>query len=204
MNRWSLPARRLMQLTEVTLLFRVHHANRYTSGMDSVRFGRALGFGARSAARALAGAVDAATAPNPSASRAPVPPATARPTPTTTAPARPAGPIATAARSAARATTQVRATRKGIARGGKRFGEAIWGPFVKLSGVLWLEMTGAFFGIFALFAGQAVWSHRSDLRATPLNHEAHIHTFVFLAMALVFGYFAISSFIRARRRERSR
>src|SRR5271168_4121349 len=36
-------------------------------GMDSVRFGRALGVGARAAAKTLVTAVDAATAPNPSA-----------------------------------------------------------------------------------------------------------------------------------------
>src|SRR5260370_39516963 len=35
--------------------------------MDSVRFGRALGIGARVAAKTLATAVDAATSPNPSA-----------------------------------------------------------------------------------------------------------------------------------------
>ena len=34
--------------------------------MDSVRFGRALGIGARLAAKTVASAVDAATAPNPS------------------------------------------------------------------------------------------------------------------------------------------
>ena len=35
--------------------------------MDSVRFGRALGIGARAAAKTLVTAVDAATSPNPSA-----------------------------------------------------------------------------------------------------------------------------------------
>ena len=35
--------------------------------MDSVRFGRALGFGTRAAAKTLVKAVDAATSPNPSA-----------------------------------------------------------------------------------------------------------------------------------------
>ena len=174
--------------------------------MDSVRFGRALGFGARSAARALAGAVDAASAPNPTPVRKSAPPA---PTPqaapaSNSAATKSDDPIASAARSAARATVhaQVRAreTSKGVARGSKRFGEAVWGPIAKLSGVLWLEMTGAFFGIFALFAGQAAWTHRADLRSTPTNHEAHIHALVFVLMAAVFGYFCISSFVRAYRR----
>ena len=170
--------------------------------MDSVRFGRALGFGARNAAKALAGAAaaatDAATAPNPTqprtASPQPIPPkaATTRSSPT--------GPVASAARTAARATIQTREARKGIARGSKRFGESVWGPFAKLSGILWLEVTGSFFGIFALFAASAVWTHRSDLHSTPANPDARVHLLVFLGMALVFGYFSISSFVRAYRK----
>jgi len=178
--------------------------------MDSVRFGRALGFGARSAARALAGAVDAATAPNPTPVKRPVPPS-APPSPKPQPAPVPAAasqrsddPIANAARTAARATVhaQVRAreTTKGVARGSKRFGEAVWTPLKKLSTVLWLEITGVFFGIFAAFAGQAAWIHRADLHTTPTNHEAHIHALVFVAMAAVFGYFCVSSFVRAYRR----
>jgi hypothetical protein len=163
--------------------------------MDSVRFGRSLGIGARSAAKALAEAVDAATAPNPGKPAPPVrPAAAAAPRPRTS------GPIASAAKTAARATIQARETRKGIARGSKRFGESAWGPFAKLSGVLWLEITGSFFGIFALFAGSAVWAHRADLRSTPANHDARLHLLVFLGMTIVFGYFCISSFVRAYRK----
>jgi len=166
--------------------------------MDSVRFGRLLGIGARSAAKALAGAVDAATAPNPGKPRSTV----QTPRPATSTAARPAanGPIAAAAKSAARATVQARETRKGIARGSKRFGESVWGPFARLSGVLWLEITGSFFGIFALFAGSAVWAHRADIRPTPANHDARLHLLVFLGMTLVFGYFCVSSFVRAYRK----
>jgi len=190
--------------------------------MDSVRFGRALGMGARSAAKALAGAVDAATAPNParrpkeSQTSAPsprppvkpvVPTSTAAPARPAAAPVRPAasGTIASAARSAAKgaasAAIHVEATRQGIARGGKRFGESVWGPFARLSNVLWLEITGSFFGIFALFAGSAVWFHRADLN--PSSHpprDARLHLLVFLAMAIVFTYFSVSSFVRAYRR----
>lgn len=75
---------------------------------------------------------------------------------------------------------------------------------MKLSGVLWLEMTGAFFGIFAVFAGQAAWTHRADLRLHLADHAARRNAFVFLGMTLVFGYFCLSSFVRARQRERRR
>jgi len=170
--------------------------------MDSVRFGRALGFGARSAARALAGAVDAATASSPAAKPAPSPPV--RPA-AAAASARPvASAVHTAARAAAHATVQARHTRKGLAQGGKRFGEAVWGPFVKLSGVLWLEITGSFFGIFALFAGHAAWAHRGDvhqvIHPAAASQDARLHLLLFAGMTLLFGYFCISSFVRAYRR----
>jgi hypothetical protein len=167
--------------------------------MDSVRFGRALGFGARSAARALAGALDAATAASPTAK--PAPPQSPTRSAAAAASTRPvASAIQTAARTAAQATVQARRTRKGLAQGGKRFGEAVWGPFVKLSGVLWLEITGSFFGIFALFAGHAAWAHRADIRATPANHDARLHLLLFVGMTLLFGYFCLSSFVRAYRK----
>ncbi len=177
--------------------------------MDSVRFGRALGFGARHAAKAIAGAVDAATAPNPTPVHKPAPqtsPATPRPQPAPPASsAQPASdPIAQAARTAAHVTVQARVrakeTRKNVARGSKRFGDSVWSPIKKLSGVLWLEITGSFFGLFALFAGQAAWTYRADLYSHPENHEAHIHFLAFIIMATVFGYFCISSFVRAYRK----
>jgi hypothetical protein len=80
----------------------------------------------------------------------------------------------------------------------------VWGPFARLSTVLWLEITGSFFALFALFAGSAVWSHRADLNpavhSTPASHDARLHLLVFLSMALVFAYFSISSFVRAYRK----
>jgi hypothetical protein len=167
--------------------------------MDSVRFGRALGIGARAAAKTLVTAVDAATAPNPSSG------AKAGPAPEAASPkskVEDAG--ARAGQQAARTTTQVRQTGRGLKQGTKRFGEAVWGPFVKLSGVLWLEVTGVFFGIFALFAGIGTWKLRGALRLTAVNHEAHVHVFLSLLMAVVFGYFCVSSFVRASRRQHGR
>jgi hypothetical protein len=173
--------------------------------MDSVRFGRALGFGARSAAKALITAVDAASSPNPSTPPQPA----ARPTPqgATVQPAAPSRPVQAAARTAARATVQVQKnvqqTRAGVAQGGKRFGTSVWRPFVKLSGVLWLEMTGSFFALFALFAAQSTWTHRADLHQTALNHTAHQHFLVSCGATLVFIYFSVTSFLKARRRSRA-
>jgi hypothetical protein len=175
--------------------------------MDSVRFGRALGFGARSAAKALVTAVDAASSPNPRASQpqaqaAGSPAATSavpRPQPSRTAPSQP---IQTAARTAAQIQKNVQQTRAGVARGGKRFGSSVWRPMVKLSGVLWLEMTGSFFALFALYCVQGIWRGRADFHATALNHAAHRHLLINCGVAAMFTYFSVSSFLKARRRSR--
>jgi hypothetical protein len=91
-----------------------------------------------------------------------------------------------------------------MARGGKRFGEAVWSPFVRLSGVLWLEFTGVFFGIFALYALSGAWKLREHLHEKPGSHDAHVHFLMAAIMGVVFTYFCVSSFLRARRRERAR
>ncbi len=163
--------------------------------MDSVRFGRALGFGARAAAKTLVTAVDAATSPNPSARSAAGASAgpKAEENRATSAGAR-------AAEHTPRTTERVRQTGEGLKEGSKRFGEATWKPVVKLSGVLWLEVTGLFFGIFALFAGAGAWKMRGDLRDAGMNHDAHVRFLLTLTMALVFGYFCVSSFVKANRR----
>ena len=160
--------------------------------MDSGRFGRVLGIGTRLAAKTLVEAVDAATAPNPS--------------PVKTAPAQPAPPSranaagAQAGRQVKQTGTKVKLTGQGLKRGSKRFGEAIWGPFVKLSGVLWLELTGVFFGIFAIFAATGAWKQRVNLHTTAANHNEHLRFLMACGMAAVFGYLCISSFVKAHQR----
>ncbi|MEO6910582.1 MAG: hypothetical protein ABI158_06635 [Edaphobacter sp.] len=171
--------------------------------MDSVRFGRALGIGARAAAKTLVTAVDAATAPNPSAARPkPAQSTASAQTPPRTVQATPSS--STRVEQAARTVTQARQTGQGLVRGSKRFGEAVWKPFVRLSGVLWLELVGVFFGVFALFGAGWAWKLRGDLHETATNHDAHARFLVCVALAVVFGYFLISSFVRANRRSRGR
>jgi hypothetical protein len=93
---------------------------------------------------------------------------------------------------------------QGLRRGTKRFGEAVWGPVVRLSGVLWLEVTGVFFGIFALFALGTVWRLRGEWHSTATNATSHRNLLGAVLMLVVFGYFCVSSFIRAHKRERQR
>jgi len=132
--------------------------------MDRVRFGRALGFGARQAVKTLVTAVDAATTENPSGKSADRGGSTGPEARTAerTASEAPAAQtlVAKAAHKAAQSVVQSREVRTALKRGKKRFGEAAWEPFARLSGVLWLEFAGVFFGIFALFAAGAVWKLR--------------------------------------------
>ena len=171
--------------------------NGYTLGMDSVRFGRTLGIGARLAAKTLVTAVDAATAPNPSGAGKAAGASTAAASGDRSK-AQASG--ARLGEKTARTTAQVVETGKGLKRGGRRFGEAVWGPFAKASNQLWLELTGVFFGIFAVSAASNAWKMRGAMHETGGNHEAHVHLLLAVAMAAVFGYFCVSSFVKANRR----
>jgi len=183
--------------------------------MDSVRFGRVLGIGARLAAKTMVSAVDAATSPNPSAeAKAKQSPAAGSSAASASAASGSAASASTTTsdksgaaggrlvEQAARTTAQVRQTGRGLKEGGRRFGEAVWGPFVRLSGALWLELTGVFFGIFAVSAGGNAWKMRWALHETAANHDAHVRLLISVVMAAAFGYFCLSSFVKASRRVR--
>ncbi len=99
----------------------------------------------------------------------------------------------------AQAKRSAATTTAGVREGGARFGKAVWGPFLKLSGVLWLEVTGVFFGLFALTAAIGIWKSRSEFRAgVAVEHRLWFA----VGMLALFGYFSVSSFVRARRRGR--
>jgi hypothetical protein len=160
--------------------------------MDRVRLGRALGYGARHAAKTLASAVDAATTPNPNP-----PPARPR-TPSAVTPASAINTVAEAYRTVDNAKRQVRDTAKKQAMGA---GRSIFAPIKAFSGVLWLQVTGTFFALFAAFMGEGVWKLRANFKAplsTPEAHKLYFHLIVFLG----FSYFTVSNFLRASRRER--
>ena len=177
--------------------------------MDRVRFGRALGAGARQAVKTLVAAADAAVAENPASGKtqprsSPVAPVGSGDGYSAVAKAGVVGAGGKAGRAAGKTVVQAKDFRKGVGRGAKRFGEAVWGPVVRLSGVLWLEVTGVFFGVFAMSAGMAVWRLRGDFHATAANAAGHRNLMFAVAMLAVFGYFCVSSFMRAKRRERGR
>jgi hypothetical protein len=171
--------------------------------MDKVRFGRALGTGAREAARALLRAADAAAAPDPNPMQRPaVHPVVESPVrrEVELPPERPVtnpAPIAQVVQRAAVARAKAKVTGAGLKRGGKRFGEAAWGPFARAGGVLWLEVTGVLFGLIAFAAGVAVWHDRSNFF---VGGKAQHHAWFGAGMFALFAYFTVSSYVRAGRR----
>lgn len=167
--------------------------------MDTVRFGRVLGSGARSAARTLVQAIDAAKAENPS--RTPADPvSTAEHKSSHEAgvqsrkSAQSAGPT-----SAVHAATRIVHQGSGIGHGARRFRDLALKPFVRLSGALVLEVAGVFFGVFALYGINTMWHAHTSWHAGASNYRQFVGGAIILA---VFGYFCVTSFVRARRRER--
>jgi hypothetical protein len=153
--------------------------------------------------KTLVAAADAAAAENPSRKSAqrsadrPAEPGIQAPQRRFEAPPAKAAPTQKAAQSAAQGVRQVRGVRRGLRRG---FQEA-WKPVARLSGVLWLEITGLLFGLLALSAAGAVW-RLHGLWSTGRSGRAQIAGAA--AMCALFSYFCVTSFVRARRRERQR
>ncbi|MFP5232948.1 MAG: hypothetical protein ACLGQX_10025 [Acidobacteriota bacterium] len=148
--------------------------------MDRVRFGRALGYGARHAAKTLLQAADAARAPSPAPSRA----------------ASPAQPPA-----AGPAPPPVRPSVTPSAREVKHLGRSLWSPLARFSSVVWLQVTGLLFAMMALFLLQGVWQQRAALHLPPGSHPAE-RFYLLCAASLAFAYFSVSNFVRASRRDR--
>ena len=190
-------------LSEVAWGFAGRRGTATLSSMDRVKFGRALGVGARAAAKTVVMAVDAATAPNPSAKAQEGADASAGLNQGVNPPSGGGKAEASGVRmpqQVARTAAQVRQTGRALKRGGKQFNRAAGGRLARLSGALWLELTGVFFGIFAVSAIAGSWRLRAALRETADNHDAHVRLLISLTMAAVFGYFCVSSFVKANRR----
>ena len=71
-------------------------------------------------------------------------------------------------------------------------------PVREASRALWHELTGSFFALFAFSFGVGVWHTRADAWSSiPMERHRFI---AFCVMTLLFGYFSVSSFVRARKR----
>jgi hypothetical protein len=160
--------------------------------MGAETTGRKLGIGMRLFARAVQQGATAATAASRSSQTANSSNAAQSNYPPTPAYAPPIAP------------NQIKNKAGGIARGAKRFGEAVWGPLAHTGGVLFLEITGLFFALFAAYFGQAAYKSRYAYRL-----ESGQFHFVFLswltafaALTLLFTFFTLSAFVKAYLKEK--
>jgi hypothetical protein len=69
-------------------------------------------------------------------------------------------------------------------------------PFRRVGGILWLEVTGFFFGLFAVGFGISLWRAHQDYASGPHHQQFLIAT----GLTAVFAYLSISAFWRARKR----
>lgn len=70
-------------------------------------------------------------------------------------------------------------------------------PVVRYSSVLWLQVTGVFFGLVAFTMGMAAWRAQFHDGVNP--HNA-LKVCAYAAVCALFTYFTVSSFVRAARR----
>ena len=146
--------------------------------MEPKKVGRTLGIGVRVASNMLRERVERAAA----AHSAPVEAGNGR----ATASARPPASI--------KIDSKVASAKRGV----KAFGRAFLGPFTHAGSILWLEITGLFFALFALFFVQSAYRVRAAWRQGP----EHSHLLLYVALAAGFAWFSVSSFIRAYRKGR--
>ena len=160
--------------------------------MGANRFGRVLGVSARIAAEKLREKASQAAAASPSSPQRPSAPSGA---PASSSPVPLVSSRSSAPPRPPLVAEYVAGSRR-VARGAGRFGASIWRPFAHASGVLWLQITGVFFALFTLF----FVVHASQVyRAAGWNDR---HGVVYILLAILFGWFAVSSFWRANRKQK--
>jgi len=151
--------------------------------MDRVKFGRALGYGTRHAAKTLMQAAEAASAPKPKPNEPPSPPQQVSP------------PYGTRMSAAARRIPDAQA----VKAAGKQAKSSLVTPVVRFSSVVWLQVTGVFFGLVAFTMGMAAWKARAAVHAAA-NSDGAMKVYAYVAVCALFTYFTVSSFVRAARR----
>jgi hypothetical protein len=95
----------------------------------------------------------------------------------------------------------VNAAKAEVRKQGWAAGKSALAPLRTFSSVLWLQVTGTFFTVFAVFLGGGLWRLRWSLIGPVTSPEAH-KAYFYLVVFVVFAYFAVSNFVRASLRER--
>jgi hypothetical protein len=150
--------------------------------MQPEKLGKVLGISARVAAKTIR--ERAAQAQAAGTAKAPAAGGTVRPA------ARQAG--AAAGQTAARAAASAGQGGKRLARGAGRFGSTLLRPFARAGSILGLQIAGVFFSMFALF----FVSHAAQTMRAAGWHDRHGQ--IYAGLALVFAWFTVSSFWRAK------
>ena len=151
--------------------------------MDRVKFGRALGYGTRHAAKTLMQAAEAASAPNPKPNEAP------------SSPRQVTAPSGTGVSARPRRIPDVQAAKAA----GRQAKSSLLTPIVRFSSVVCLQVTGVFFGLIAFTMGMGAWKARAGFHAAANSGDA-MKVYAYLAVCALFMYFTVSSFVRAARR----
>lgn len=85
-----------------------------------------------------------------------------------------------------------------VAKGGKRAGQSFWKRLAHAGRMLWHEVTGVFFALFAVFFAQGMWRVHQAYR----QGAEHQHFMLYLAMTVLFTYFSVTAFLTSRRKPR--
>ena len=94
---------------------------------------------------------------------------------------------------------QAREHGKTAGRAARAAGRGVGGflrPFRRVGGILWLEVTGFFFGLFAVAFGFGAWRARLSYAGGP----QHTQFLIAVGLTVVFAYLCISAFWRAGRK----
>ena len=94
---------------------------------------------------------------------------------------------------------QTREHGKTAGRAARAAGRGVGGflrPFRRVGGILWLEVTGFFFGLFAAGFAFHLWQVRYSYASGP----QHAQFLIAAGLTVLFGYLSISAFWRAQRK----
>jgi hypothetical protein len=159
--------------------------------MQPKKLGQVLGISARVAAKTIRERAAQAGAPQ-------APAASGETAKSAGPPARAAGAAVQPAprEVAAQAAANAAAGGKKLARGAGRFGATMLRPFAHAGSILALQITGVFFALFALF----FLTHGVQTIRAAGWHDRHGQ--VYAGLGLVFAWFTVSSFWRAKKKGR--
>lgn len=83
-----------------------------------------------------------------------------------------------------------------MVQGGRRASKPFWKRLGHAGRMLWHEITGVFFALFALFFAQGMWRVHSAYR----SGAEHEHFMLYLGMTVLFTYFSVSAFLASTRK----